>query len=72
LRDRSDVRATALSLLRLGLVEVYGRSGDAGAVPSNEAEEILRAPESWVPGEGQPVWMICATSAGTAFLESDR
>jgi hypothetical protein len=72
LRDRPDVQATALSLLRRGLAEVYGRPDDAGPVSSDEAEEILGAPGSWVPGEGQPVWMICATSAGNAVRESDR
>jgi hypothetical protein len=72
LRDRPDVQTTALSLLRRGLADVYGRPHNAGAVPSDKAEEILGAPESWDPGEGRPVWIICATAAGNALLASDR
>lgn len=72
LRDRPDVQTTALSLLRRGLAEVYGRPDDARAIPPDEAEAILRAHESWKPGEGHPSWMICATPAGNALIGSDE
>jgi hypothetical protein len=72
LRDRPDVQTTALTLVSRGLAEVYGRPDDASAVPPDEAEAILRAPESWDPSEGLATWTICATPAGNALLDSDR
>jgi hypothetical protein len=71
LRDRAGVQPIVLSLLQLGLVEVYGRPDDARAVPRAKADAILGAPESWDPSEGQTSWMICASPAGNALLESD-
>ncbi len=69
---RAEVRQTAMSLLRQGLIEVYGRPEDASAVTQTEAEAVLSAPESWDPDGDTVSWFMCASPAGSALLLSDR
>lgn len=70
--ERASFQATSLSLLRKGLVEVYGRPEDASGLPIEEAAAILREPERWEGGEGggEPIWFIRRSATGDAVIAS--
>ena len=71
--QQAHLQQTARSLLRKGLIEVYGRPDDARAVPQTEVEAILSAPESWdVDDCTSGIWFICVSPAGNALLQLDR
>jgi hypothetical protein len=68
--QRAQLQRTAMSLLRNGLIEVYGRPDDASALPQAEAEAILSAPESWdVDDHTTGIWFISASPAGKRLLQ---
>ena len=68
--DLSTLQSTALSLLRKGLIGVYGRADDASDLPSAEAESVLSSSDSWTDPSGGHIWFISTTPEGDAVLAS--
>jgi endonuclease YncB( thermonuclease family) len=66
-RDDAEIEQfqhVARSLLRKGLVGVYGRPNDSTDIPLSEAEAIIADTDRW------GTWMIAATQAGARLVQA--
>ena len=76
----ASFQATALALLRQGLIGVYACSTDAAFLPFEDAEAALGKIENWLPFDppenlarrDPDGWFICTTPEGDAVLDSLR